>query len=46
MSGLITVCEHSMSMDHMIDWENTVILKVDTDYKDYVVSWFTNSNRM
>ena len=30
------LCEHSMTMDHNIDWENTIILKVETDYKkDY-----------
>ena len=30
-------CEHSMTLDYKIDWENTSILKVKTDYKkDYL----------
>ena len=28
-------CEHSMTMDHKIDWENTIILKLETDYEGH-----------
>ena len=39
------LCEHSMIMDHKIDWENTIILNVETDYDKrlFVESWFRNS---
>ena len=34
-----------MIMDHKIDWENTIILKVETYYNKrlFVESWFLNS---
>ena len=34
-----------MIMDRKIDWENTITLKVETDYNKrlFVESWFINS---
>ena len=39
------LCKHSMILHHKIDWENTIILKVETDYNKrlFVENWFINS---
>ena len=46
MKGLsYQFCKHSMIIDHNVEWENTIILKVATDYnkKLLVYSWFIYS---
>jgi len=38
------LCEHFISCDHLIDWPNVKILKVELDYLKHLFaeSWFIN----
>ena len=39
-------CEHSLQFDHLIDWNNSKVLKTETHYSKRLTSkaWFINSH--
>ena len=43
---LSALCEHAMDFDHTIDWDKSVILKVENNYSKRLISeaWFINSH--
>ena len=40
------LCEHSMQFDHLIDWNNSKVLKTEAHYSKRLTSeaWFINSH--